>query len=28
LFENLKAVDVAENLLDFWWDRFSLSEKR
>lgn len=27
-FENLKAVDVAENLLDFWWDRFSLSEKR
>lgn len=27
-FENLKAVDVAESLLDFWWDRFSLSEKR
>jgi hypothetical protein len=27
-FENVKATQVAESLLDFWWDKFSLSEKR
>ena len=27
-FENLKATEVAESMLEFWWDKFSLSEKR
>ena len=27
-FETIKAVDVAENLLEHWWSKFSLSEKR
>lgn len=27
-FEVMKATEVAENLLEFWWDKFSLSEKR
>lgn len=27
-YEAGKAVQVAENLLDYWWDEFHLSEKR
>lgn len=27
-YEAQKATEVAENLLDFWWDRFHLTEKR
>jgi hypothetical protein len=27
-FEAQKATEVAENLLDYWWDAFSLTEKR
>ena len=27
-FEAQKATEVAENLLDYWWDDFCLSEKR
>jgi len=27
-FEAQKATEVAENLLDYWWDQFSLTEKR
>ncbi len=27
-YENQKATQVAENLLDHWWSKFSLSEKR
>lgn len=27
-YENQKATEVAENLLDHWWNKFSLSEKR
>ena len=27
-YENQKATQVAENLLEHWWDKFSLSEKR
>ena len=27
-FENMKATEVAENMLEFWWNKFSLSEKR
>jgi len=27
-YEAQKATEVAENLLDYWWDAFSLTEKR
>lgn len=27
-YEAIKATEVAETLLDFWWDKFNLSEKR
>jgi len=27
-YENQKATEVAENLLEHWWSKFSLSEKR
>ena len=27
-FMNMKSAEVAENLLDHWWSKFSLSEKR
>jgi hypothetical protein len=27
-FEAQKATEVAENLLDYWWDQFHLTEKR
>jgi len=27
-YEAQKATEVAENLLDYWWDQFSLTEKR
>jgi hypothetical protein len=27
-YEAQKATEVAENLLDYWWDEFSLTEKR
>jgi len=27
-YESLKATEVAETLLDFWWDKFNLAEKR
>jgi len=27
-YEAIKATEVAETLLDFWWDKFNLAEKR
>lgn len=27
-YSNVKATEVAENMLEYWWNQFSLSEKR